>query len=186
MFLLVSSTASGHAFTDPVAAQVGTLGAVIQPSPFTGPGIALTYDASIPLLSDTPYVLSAFIRRPLAEGSLAHIYLDGGLGLPSTPVNTSATTGEWQFVWGVFETPNNNRTLTPRIVLDFNVGTNDIVYVDQFALTPYSLFTTPISLEPDQEPGATVVPEPAITWSLLGMTIPALLAGKWIQRNRQP
>ncbi|HTH50001.1 MAG TPA: hypothetical protein VMB21_20980 [Candidatus Limnocylindria bacterium] len=166
---------------------------MIQPGSFTGAGIALTYNVKVPLPQDTPYVVSAFIRRPLSEGSLAHIYLDGGQtghfdGFSA--VNTSAATTDWQFVWGVFESPHDT-TISPRIVLDFNVANSDVVYVDQFALTPYSQFITPDSLQPDQEPGAIamgtgpVVPEPAVTWSLLGMTLPAFVVSKWIRRNRR-
>ena len=159
---------AGTASTSPVAAEVGSLGALIQPGTFNGIGVALSYDGKLQV--NVQYVLSAFIRRPTPDGSLAHIYIDNGGNQGDHQVFASAATSEWQFVWGVYSVSATG--LTPRIVMDTKVGPNDVLYVDEFAATPLSQFHPPVA----------GVPEPAVTWSLLGMTLPAFLVRKWIRR----
>jgi hypothetical protein len=174
MFLLRSIGSSGTASTEYAAAQAGSLGAVIHPGTFSGSGIALSYDGAFSVGAGTQYVLSAFIRRPSPGGSLAHIYIDNGDNAGDYSVNTSAATDGWQFVWGVYTAPQHTG-VTPRVVVDFQVSPTDVVYVDEFAFTPLADFQPPVQ----------AVPEPAVTWSLLGMTLPALLARKWIRRAQR-
>ena len=169
LFLLVAA-GSGTASTSPVAAQVGSLGAVIQPGTFTGSGIALSYDGRIPVNPGDQYVLSAFIRRPTPDGSAAHIYIDNGNNPGDHQTFTLPNTSQWQFVWDVYTMPAGGTGITPRVVLDFNVNPNDVVYVDQFAYTPLSQFQPPS------------VPEPG-TLSLLGLTLPVAWGWKRARLN---
>lgn len=164
---------AGTASTSSVAAEVGNFGALIQPGTFTGIGVGLSYDGKLIPPGGEDYVLSAFIRRPTPGGSLAHIYIDNGDNPGDHKVDVLATTSEWQFVWGIYH--YQGAGVTPRIVMDTKVTPSDVLYVDEFAFTPLSEFQLPVE----------TVPEPAVTWSLLGMTIPAFLASKWIRRNRR-
>ena len=151
MVLILSAGSSGNASTDPLAAQGGSLGGIIRPNAFVGPGIALAYNGVVQVNAGVSYVLSAFVRRPTPEASQANVYLDLWDVPGDLKVETSANTSGWQFVWGTY-TPVSNTQISARVVVDFNVGLNDVVYVDSLALTPASHF----------QPPSIAVPKPSV------------------------
>lgn len=140
--LVLANGSSGAARIDGAAAARGTNGVVIQPSPFNGPGIALTLGEAMNLPVGVPHVLSGWVRRPNPSNSKATMYLDlwdipGDIQVP-----IPARPG-WQFVFGTF-TPNGN-PVGIRAVVDGSVQPTDELQVDELAITPLSRFQPPES-----------------------------------------
>jgi len=139
-YLYTASGSGGSATVTTNEAAQGTKAVRIQPTVFNGPGIALTLGATMKLQAGRPYVLSGFVNRLGTVDAPAQVGLDlwGAPGNIRVPV--PAVPG-WQFVWGVF-TP----TVAPvgiRAVVDGRVGTNDVVIVDELAITPLEEFRAP-------------------------------------------
>ena len=139
-FLLVSTGSSGTASINQRAAEYGQYGVEIDPGHFSGSGLAVTYNGIFHLTPGHVYVLSAFVRRPNPEASLAHIYLDlwapPGIAVPSTN-----STADWQFIYGTFTA--TTAPVTTRAIVDFNVNVSDVAYFDEIAITPVEEFVPP-------------------------------------------
>ncbi|MEQ9409946.1 MAG: PEP-CTERM sorting domain-containing protein [Fuerstiella sp.] len=169
----------------------GTYSAKTAPARnFTGPGFSRVHDA-ISLTAGVEYVIGGYfyfdnLLKPASYIDLNDVsssQVAGGditferlFDVSTTEADTFLANNQdrWIFAYESF-TPIVNVSVNPRIILDRNVTTSTVVYVDDVFLSEASAFTAPQS--------SLVVPEPS-SLALLSMGAFSICGYGW-RRNRK-
>jgi len=117
--------------------------------------IALTKNVNV--AAGTNMTISGYIHNGLVGGGSAYIDLndtfwnqdEGGLG-DCQSISTPGY-GAWEFLWCGFTVPAAATQVTIRVVIEGNPTAGSVVYFDDIALTPTSIFAPPISSNTDDD-----------------------------------